>query len=225
MTNIDSILKPVGLTMNHSQERNFATTPSQAASLPFERRIPHSVVVAKGGRYRNKAMRFMAPLPLALTILFASCAAYGPYHPNTSSNPLNSVRGPADGRYKMAFIEFGDQGSALDLSQRSAALDVIHQAPRPLLFVYIHGWQNNANSSDVCRFEHFIDTMSRFPEITGRKINVIGIYIAWRGEDITMPVAKFLTFWSRKNAGSNNRLAKRHPCDHQRTRIGSSRPR
>jgi len=202
MTNIDSILKPVGLTMNHSQERNFATTPSQAASLPFERRIPHSVVVAKGGRYRNKAMRFMAPLPLALTILFASCAAYGPYHPNTSSNPLNSVRGPADGRYKMAFIEFGDQGSALDLSQRSAALDVIHQAPRPLLFVYIHGWQNNANSSDVCRFEHFIDTMSRFPEITGRKINVIGIYIAWRGEDITMPVAKFLTFWSRKNAGS-----------------------
>jgi hypothetical protein len=26
-------------------------------------------------------------------------------------------------------------------------------------FVYIHGWQNNANSGDVCRFEHFIDTL------------------------------------------------------------------
>src|SRR5260370_42562060 len=118
---------------------------------------------------------------LALPILLASCASYGPYHPNTSAEPLNSVRGPKDGRYKLAIIEFGDQGSALDTSQRTAALRVIHEADRPLLFVYIHGWQNNANFVDVCRFEHFIDTVSRFPEITGRKINVIGVYIAWRG--------------------------------------------
>jgi hypothetical protein len=65
---------------------------------------------------------------LALPIVLASCAAYGPYHPNTSAEPLNSVRGPTDGRYKLAFIEFGDQGSALDLSQRTAALQVIRQA-------------------------------------------------------------------------------------------------
>ena len=147
---------------------------------------------------------------LALPILLASCAAYGPYHPNTSAEPLNSVRGPTDGRYKLAFIEFGDQGSALDTSQRTAALEVIHEAERPLLFVYIHGWQNNANSGDVCRFEHFIDTVSRFPEITGRKLNVIGVYIAWRGEDITLPVAKFLTFWSRKGAGGT--IAAQNGC-------------
>jgi hypothetical protein len=140
-------------------------------------------------------------LTLALPIVLASCAAYGPYHPNTSAEPLNSVREPTDGRYKLAFIEFGDQGSALDTSQRAAALEVIHESERPLLFVYIHGWQNNANSGDVCRFEHFIDTVSRFPEVTGRKLNVIGVYIAWRGKDITLPVAKFLTFWSRKGAG------------------------
>src|SRR5215469_17004277 len=52
---------------------------------------------------------------LALPIVLASCASYGPYHPNTFAEPLNSVRGPADGRYKLAFIEFGDQGSALGL--------------------------------------------------------------------------------------------------------------
>src|SRR5205085_1880706 len=121
---------------------------------------------------------------IALALLLTSCAAYGPYHANTATEPLNSVRGPKDGRYKLAFIEFGDQGSALDTSQRTAALRVIHDAERPLLFVYIHGWQNNANSGDVCRFEHFIDTVSRFPEITGQKINVIGVYIAWRGVDV-----------------------------------------
>ena len=121
---------------------------------------------------------------LGLLILLASCAAYGPYRPNTSAEPLNSIRGSKDGRYKLAIIEFGDQGSALDTSQRAAALGMIRQADRPLLFVYIHGWQNNADSGDVCRFEHFIDTISRFPEITGRKINVVGVYIAWRASTL-----------------------------------------
>src|SRR5690349_19233117 len=98
-----------------------------------------------------------------LAVLVASCASYGPYHRNSASAPSNSIRGPADGHYKMTFIEFGDQGSELDPSQRTAALDVIRRAPRPFLIVYIHGWQNNANSGDVCRFEHFIDTLSRYP--------------------------------------------------------------
>jgi hypothetical protein len=139
---------------------------------------------------------------LAVTFVLASCAAYGPFHANTASNPYNSVRGPADGRYKLAFIEFNDQGSELDPSQRDAALDIIHKAPRPVLFLYIHGWQNNANSGDVCRFEHFLDELSHYPEATGRKINIIGVYIGWRGIDLMVPVLKFLTFWSRKSTGS-----------------------
>src|SRR4030088_842545 len=138
---------------------------------------------------------------VVFAILVAGCAAYGPYHANTSGEPFNSVRGPKDGRYKLAFVEFGDQGSMLDTSQLGAALQVIGKAERPLLFVYIHGWQNNATSGDVCRFEHFIDTMSRFPEMTARKINVIGVYIAWRGRDLTVPGLSLLTFWSRKSAG------------------------
>ena len=117
---------------------------------------------------------------LAVGILLGSCESYGPFHPNTAAEPLNSIRGPSDGRYKFAFIEFGDQGSALDTSQRVAALNAIRQAQRPLLFVYIHGWMNNAVSGDVCRFEHFVDMVSRLPEVTQGKINVIGVYIAWR---------------------------------------------
>ncbi len=134
-------------------------------------------------------------------MLIASCASYGPYHANTADTPFNSVRGPADGRYKMAFIEFGDQGSALDESQRGAALSLIRKAERPLLFVYIHGWQNDAASGDACRFEHFLDTLSRFPELREHKINLIGVYIAWRGKDLTIPGLSLLTFWSRKSAG------------------------
>src|SRR5437660_3647669 len=68
---------------------------------------------------------------LTLAILLGSCESYGPFHPNTATEPLNSIRGPSDGRYKFAFIEFGDQGSALDTSQRAAALNVIRQARAP----------------------------------------------------------------------------------------------
>lgn len=78
---------------------------------------------------------------------------------------------------------------------------MIRKADSPPLFLYIHGWQNNATSGDACRFEHFIDTISRYPETTKRKATVIGVYVAWRGLDVTMPVARFLTFWSRKSTG------------------------
>src|SRR5204862_6957246 len=124
---------------------------------------------------------------ITLSILLGSCASYGPYHANTAAEPLNSVRGPADGRYKMAFVEFGDQGSPLDNSQRKEALEVVHKAQRPLLFVYIHGWQNNAVSCDVCRFEHFLDTVSCFSEFSGRNIDVIVVYLALRGKDLYFP--------------------------------------
>src|SRR5262245_11897900 len=147
---------------------------------------------------------------LTLVSILESCTSYGPYHANTSSQPLNSLRGPSDGRYKFAFVEFGDQGSALDMSQRAVALNVIRQAQRPLLFVYIHGWMNNANSADVCRFEHFIDVISRLPEVTEEKVNVIGVYIAWRGKDLTMPGFNLLTFWNRKSAG--NKIASQNSC-------------
>src|SRR5258707_2423393 len=172
---------------------------------PFTRLIPAAWI--KDNRWhrrcslRNPSLGCRLLVTLVFTVLVAGCAAYGPYHANTSGEPFNSVRGPKDGRYKLAFIEFGDQGSMVDPSQLGAALQVIGKAQRPLLFVYIHGWQNNAISGDVCRFEHFIDTMSRFPEMTARKINVIGVYIAWRGRDLTVPGLSLLTFWSRKSGG------------------------
>src|SRR4051812_25505382 len=110
--------------------------------------MPMTSIRAMGNRPASSLF-----VSFGLTLLLGSCAAYGPYHANTEAEPLKSVRGPNDGRYKMAFIEFGDQGSPLDNYQRRAALEMVHQAKRPLLFVYIHGWQNNATSSDVCRFE------------------------------------------------------------------------
>ena len=158
---------------------------------------------------RVRVLREFIPI-VVVAILFAGCASFGPYHADSSDHPFNSVRGPKDGRYQLAFIEFGDQGSPLDNSQRKAALEVIRRAERPLLFVYIHGWQNNANSGDVCKFEHFLDTVSSFPEVAGQKANVIGVYIAWRGKDLTIPGLDLLTFYSRKAVGGQ--IAAQNSC-------------
>jgi hypothetical protein len=151
----------------------------------------------------NRSAPLSIFVALTLATLLGSCAAYGPYHANIPGELIKSIRGPEDGRYKMAFIEFGDQGSPLDNYQRKAALEMIHEAKRPLLFVYIHGWQNNATSSDVCRFEHFLDSVSRSTAFTGRNIDVRGVYIAWRGRTITAPGLEFFTFWDRKAAGES----------------------
>ena len=100
---------------------------------------------------RNFSSVCRLSVALLAAIFVAGCASFGLYHANTPDHPFSSVRGPkGSGRYQLAFIEFGDQGSNLDNSQIKGALEVIHQAERPLLFVYIHGWQNNANSRDVC---------------------------------------------------------------------------
>src|ERR1700730_14267720 len=72
------------------------------------------------GPSRNLSSGCLLFVTVVFAILVAGCAAYGPYHANTSGEPLNSVRGPQDGRYKLAFIEFGDQGSMLDPSQLAA---------------------------------------------------------------------------------------------------------
>jgi hypothetical protein len=65
--------------------------------------------------HRREASRILGSACLFVaTVVFAifvtGCAAYGPYHANKSGEPFNSVRGPKDGRYKLAIIEFGDQG-------------------------------------------------------------------------------------------------------------------
>ena len=52
--------------------------------------------------------------------------------------------------------------------------------------------------------------ISRLPEVTQEKINVIGVYIGWRGKDLTFPGLNLLTFWNRKSTG--NELAAQNSC-------------
>src|SRR5262249_37945 len=63
-------------------------------------------------------------LVLGLSAMWlGGCTSLSPLRPNTAANPNNSVI--AKNGYKIAFIEFGEQGSYQDPTQLKNALDLI----------------------------------------------------------------------------------------------------
>jgi hypothetical protein len=137
-----------------------------------------------------------------------SCTSLSPLRPNTTANPTNSVI-PQDG-YKVAFVEFGEQGSYQDPPQLQNALALIRDTPQPLVITYVHGWQNNAESGDVQSFESLLARLNGAPAIRNAGFHVVGVYLGWRGKLTSVPVLKEISFWNRK--ATAERLASNYDC-------------
>lgn len=127
---------------------------------------------------------------------------------NTTANPTNSLDKKND--YKVAFIEFGEQGSYQDPTQLKDALDLIQSTTKPLVITYVHGWQNNVESADVGKFESLLARLNRAPAIKHVGFHVIGVYLGWRGKITPVPVLKEFSFWNRK--ATAERLASNYDC-------------
>jgi len=115
---------------------------------------------------------------------------------NNATNLQNSV--DTENGYKIAFIEFGEQGSYQDPTQLKNALDLIQNTERPLVITYVHGWQNNVESDDVKNFESLLARLNRASAIRDVGFHVVGVYLGWRGKLTPVPVLKELSFWNRK---------------------------
>ena len=87
---------------------------------------------------------------------------------------------------------------------------MIQQVNRPLLITYVHGWQNNAESDDVGRFESLLARLSRAPAIRNAGFHVVGVYLGWRGKLSPVPVLKELSFFNRK--ATAERIASNFDC-------------
>lgn len=138
----------------------------------------------------------------------AGCTHLSALRENTETDPHNSVVG-ADG-YKLAFVEFGEQGSYQDSTQLTNAVELIEKTNRPLVITYVHGWQNNAESGDVDKFSKLLKRLNHAEAIRDAGFNVVGVYLAWRGKLTSIPVLKELTFWDRKAAAE--RIASNYDC-------------
>ena len=117
-----------------------------------------------------------------------------------------------DPSYKLAVLEFGEFGSYADpsMAQKEDDIKLLRNTPRPLLVMYIHGWHNNVTSRDVDRFKGFLSRLSEARDITTNHLNIVGIYFAWPGESLSVPVLNTFTFWDRKRAAE--RIASNDDC-------------
>ncbi len=131
-----------------------------------------------------------------------------PFYQNPVSGLPKSIKTEKD--YSLAFIEFGEMGSYQDTSQVQKAVELVQHTRQPLVITYVHGWQNNAGSDDVGRFSKFLSEVAQTPLIKSKEFHVIGVYLGWRGKLTNVPIAKELTFYSRKAAAE--RLANNFDC-------------
>jgi hypothetical protein len=141
------------------------------------------------------------------------------------------VAGPADqfpsldcrsSLYKMAVIEFEENGRMADPLQEAAARKLIETEKarvkngKIITVVYIHGWKNNASEAppgrkpkDVEKFQGaLLELGHRAAVAAGREMRpavpVVGIYMAWRGKTLMGPNwFTFASLWSRRNTANN----------------------
>lgn len=136
-------------------------------------------------------------------------------------NERKSTPHPIKGEgFSVHAIEFDDQGELWDPQQLDNTLKHIRwhckksdggsankENTEVIVITFIHGWLHNATPEDK-NFESFtklIRTRARaekeFASQNNREARpIIGVYVAWRGLLLNIPLITFLTFWSRKTA-------------------------
>ena len=111
--------------------------------------------------------------------------------------------------YHLGFVEYDDQGQLRKRAQMNAVLDEyrrIASSEEVLLVTFVHGWHHSSKPEDtnIASFRKMLKEISR-NEKTGsqqqgrKQRKVLGLYVGWRGESITVPYVNALTFWDRKN--------------------------
>lgn len=128
-----------------------------------------------------------------------------------SDEATKNDRKPPAYPYRLAFVEFDDQGELFMRAQLDRAVAEIEAAKataqqaggRATVVVFVHGWKNNASdgSGNVWGFRRLLAGMSR--QYNGRTEPVIGVYIGWRGAVVSAPLVKEFTFFDRYRKAKN----------------------
>jgi hypothetical protein len=122
----------------------------------------------------------------------------------------------AGGSFTLNFIEHKDSGelwNPIELSDAKRRVkEAINNDENALIVVYIHGWENNADEiprdcskHDVCKFRdqlltRLADSQEEIRKRGGKPLEIVGIYLAWRGESFTKePFKHFFSYWPRRN--------------------------
>ncbi len=125
---------------------------------------------------------------------------------------IQYYRTATDEEYHLGFVEFDDQGQLRQRRQLDAVLanfSSIADVRDILLVTFVHGWHHSARPDDgnVLQFRHLLSRLADAEAVNSRKDGhlaraVLGVYVGWRGDSITTPWLKAVTYWDRKNTAS-----------------------
>jgi hypothetical protein len=147
----------------------------------------------------------------------AACVPLKPYHAEedkvANADGTTPPRAPAsqandscskDKKTCSLFVEYDDFGHLFSRAQLDEATDTAANVMQSngIVIVYVHGWHHNANDgdTDLQSFHKAIEGIGKLDSDSykdDRKI--MGIYVGWRGESISLKPLNLLTFWDRKN--------------------------
>ncbi len=169
----------------------------------------------------KKRYFLLAALLAIVSVSLTSCVTSDPYRTDYSlcdyktdadchHNNLQHYGAGAEDEYYLGFIEYDDQGQLHDREQMNAVLNTYRElaATSPVIIVtFVHGWHHNASPDDdnIRKFRTMLTRLSAkehtssAEEGRGERV-ILGLYVGWRGEAVSIPVLNALTFWDRKNA-------------------------
>lgn len=158
-------------------------------------------------------------LTVFMLMVLGGCTQLAPFHTTKdpirkedgTTTPQNIVRKDNDchrkGVYTCSlFVEYDDFGhlySRDQLNDAEAAAEAVAKTGG-VIVVYVHGWHRNAapTDSDLTSFRRAIaraDKLDRESYRSKKERKIMGVYVGWRGESVSMKPFNVLTFWDRKN--------------------------
>jgi hypothetical protein len=120
----------------------------------------------------------------------------------------NSPTSLPHGGFDLHVLEFDDEGQPWNRAQQARTFDVLNRQLRgqpAVVVVFVHGWKHDASVCDhnLSCFREVLEILSKaethFAGSSRKPRRVVGVYIGWRGGNISVEPAKELTFWSRKH--------------------------
>jgi pimeloyl-ACP methyl ester carboxylesterase len=112
----------------------------------------------------------------------------------------------------ISFVEYDDFGHLYNRAQLDhtiASAEKIasrvgkdKKARGGIIVVYVHGWHHDAQKNDT-DLKQFHKAIYRAGELDDKAFHddrrIMGIYLGWRGESVSLWPFNYLTFWDRKN--------------------------
>jgi hypothetical protein len=129
--------------------------------------------------------------------------------PVCETHALQRLPSPNGNHYLLGFIEFDDQGQLWDRKQMADVVGTLAAeagTQELLMVVFVHGWKHSAapgdNNIETFRkvLSQLSDAEAQIASLTGSPPRQLaGVYLGWRGDSVTAPFLRQLTFWNRKD--------------------------